>query len=408
MCRQITLALILMIPIMGFAQKEGKKIGRIPTDSTKSGMNMDAVYDRPFLKFKKVPVAFGGYLEANSIYSSTEGVSDGLSFQARRLTVFMSASITKRIKFLSELEYEDGTKEIGLEFAAMDIAFHPLLNFRGGIVMNPIGGFNQNHDGPKWEFIERPDEAVEMLPSTWSNVGFGLYGKTYKGNWIFGYEVYLTNGYDDKVIDNEENKTFMPAMKENRDRFEESNNGVPLTSAKIAVKNRKIGEIGLSYMGGVYNSFKNEGVVVDDKRRLDVFAVDFNSTIKKTKTYIVGEASYTKIDVPETYTQQYGMKQWGVFLDIVQPVLQREILGWEDASLNLAVRFDYLDWNIGTFKESNTRIGDERISITPAISFRPSKQTVLRLNYRYSWDTDILSNPKTRTGSLLFGFSTYF
>ena len=62
---------------------------------------MDAAYNRPFLTINKMPVALGGYLEANSFYSSEDGVSEGLSFQARRLTMFMSASITKRIKFLS-------------------------------------------------------------------------------------------------------------------------------------------------------------------------------------------------------------------------------------------------------------------------------------------------------------------
>jgi len=397
----------MVIPIFGSAQEE-KIVNRIPTDSTQNNLNMDAVYDRPFLKFKKVPVAIGGYLEANSIYSSTDGVSEGLSFQARRLTMFMSASIYKRIKFLAELEFEDGTKEIGIEFAAMDITLFPLLNFRGGIVMNPIGGFNQNHDGPKWEFIERPDEAVQLLPATWSNVGFGLYGKTHFGNWIAGYEVYITNGFDDSVIDNEENKTYLPASKQNRNRFEESNNGIPLLSGKLAIKNRKIGELGVSYMGGVYNTFKMEGLIVDSKRRLDVFSVDFNSTIKKSGTYLVGEASYILVDVPNTYTQQYGNQQFGAFIDIVQPIIRRKILDWENASLNIAARFDYVDWNIGTFNESNTNIGDQRISITPAISFRPSSQTVLRLNYRYSWDTDIFFNEKSRSASIMFGFSTYF
>lgn len=403
----IILISILTIPFFGSAQKE-KIVNRIPTDSTQNNLNMDAVYDRPFLKFNKVPVALGGYLEANSIYSSTDGVSEGLSFQARRLTMFMSASIYKRIKFLAELEFEDGTKEIGIEFAAMDISLFPLLNFRGGIVMNPIGGFNQNHDGPKWEFIERPDEAVQLLPATWSNVGFGLFGKTHFGNWIAGYEVYITNGFDDSVIDNEENKTYLPASKQNRNRFEESNNGIPLLSGKLAIKNRKIGELGVSYMGGVYNTFKMEGLIVDRKRRLDVFSVDFNSTIKKSGTYLVGEASYILVDVPNTYTQQYGNQQFGAFIDIVQPIIRRKILDWENASLNIAARFDYVDWNIGTFNESNTNIGDQRISITPAISFRPSSQTVLRLNYWYSWDTDIFFNEKSRSASIMFGFSTYF
>lgn len=390
------------------AQKKDSLITRIPVDTTKALLNMDAAYNRPFLTVNKMPVALGGYLEANSIYNSEDGVSEGLSFQARRLTMFMSASITKRIKFLSELEFEDGTKEIGIEFAAMDVAFHPALNFRGGIVMNPIGAFNQNHDGPKWEFVERPDVAVNMLPATWSNAGFGLYGKTYKGNWVFGYEAYLTNGFDNSIIDNEENRTFLPATKDNKERFEENNSGKALVTGKVAIKNRKIGEIGISYMGGVYNKFEEDGVVLDKERRVDVFAVDMNTTIKKTGTYIVGEAVWILVDVPSTYTQQFGNKQHGAFIDIVQPVLKRKIFDWEDAVFNISARLDYVDWNVGKFNETNTEIGDDLWAITPSISFRPSSQTVFRLNYRYQLQTDILNNPPARAASWLFGFSTYF
>ncbi len=388
--------------------QDDKLINRIAADTSSTSLNMDAVYDRPFLTFKKVPVALGGYLEANSIYSSEDGVSEGLSFQARRLTIFMSATISKRIKFLTEIEFEDGTKEIGIEFAALDVAFHPAFNFRGGIIMNPIGGFNQNHDGPKWEFVERPDVAVNLLPATWSNAGFGLYGKTHKDDWIFGYEAYLTNGFDNSIIDNKENKTFLPAAKENEERFEESNSGKALFTGKVAIKNRNIGEIGLSYMGGVYNKFEEDGLTLDKERRVDVFAIDFNTTIKKTDTYIVGEVDFINVDVPETYTQQYGDKQWGAFVDVVQPVLKRNILNWENATLNLAARLDYVDWNVGTFNETGVDIGDELFAITPAISFRPTSQTVFRLNYRYQWQTDILNNPAAKTATWLFGFSTYF
>jgi hypothetical protein len=390
------------------AQELDSLIKRTPVDTSKAMLNMDAAYNRPFLTVSKMPVALGGYLEANTFYASEDGVSEGFSFQARRLTMFMSASITKRIKFLSEMEFEDGTKEIGIEFAAMDVSFHPLLNFRGGIIMNPIGAFNQNHDGPKWEFVERPDVAVNMLPATWSNAGFGFYGKTYKRNWVLGYEAYLSNGFDNNIIDNEENKTFLPAAKENEDRFEESNSGKALLSGKIAIKNRKIGEVGFSYMGGIYNKFEVDGVTLDQQRRLDVFAVDLNTTIKKTGTYIVGEAVWVMVDVPSTYTQQYGNKQQGAFVDIVQPVLKRKMFDWDNAVLNLSVRLDYVDWNVGKFNETNTDIGDDLWAITPAISFRPSAQTVFRLNYRYQWQTDILNNPPARMAAWMFGFSTYF
>ena len=391
-----------------YAQKTDSLIRRITKDTSSAQMNMDAIYNRPFLTMGKTTVALGGYIETNSIYTSEDGISEGLSFQARLLTIFMSASITKRIKFLSELEFEDGTKEIAIEFAAMDVALHPMLNFRGGIMMNPIGGFNQNHDGPIWEFVERPNVAKQLLGATWSNAGFGVYGKTYKGNWILGYEAYITNGFDNSIIDNEEGKTFLPATKENPDRYVSNNSGKPLTSGKIAIKNRKIGEFGLSYMGGVYNNFENGGVILDKQRRVDVFAMDWNTSIKKFGTYVVGEMVWVLVDVPSTYTQQYGDKQRGAFIDIVQPVLKRAILNWDRAVLNVSARLDYVDWNVGTFKENDENIGEELWAITPSISFRPSAQTVFRLNYRYQKQTDILNNPPKKAAAWLFGFSTYF
>ena len=391
-----------------YSQDIDSKIRRTATDTTTTLLNMDASYNRPFLSSKKFPVAVGGYVEANSIYSSSDGISEGLSFQARRLTIFMSASISKRIRFLSEIEYEDGTKEIAIEFAAMDIAFHPLLNLRGGIIMNPIGAFNQNHDGPKWEFVERPDVAVNLLPATWSNAGFGIYGKTHKDNWVFGYEAYLTNGFDNSIINNEENRTFLPAAKENDTRFEESNSGRVLLTGKFSIKNREIGEIGLSYMGGVYNKFEEDGLILDKKRRVDVYAIDMNTEIRSTGTYLVGEVAFVKVDVPETFTQQFGDKQIGAFIDVVQPILRRKVLDWNNAVLNISTRFDYVDWNIGTFRETGTDIGDRLIAVTPSVSFRPSSQTVLRFNYRHQWQKDILNNPASKTSAWLFGFSTYF
>jgi hypothetical protein len=369
---------------------------------------MDAVYSRPFLTVTKTPVAIGGYLEANSILRSENGVSEGLSFEARRLTIFMSSTISKRIKFLSELEFEDGTKEIGIEFAAIDVAFSPLLNFRGGIIMNPIGAFNQNHDGPKWEFVERPLVAVNLLPATWSNAGFGLFGKTYFGNWVVGYEAYLSNGFDNSIIDNELNKTYLPATKQNDERFGENNSGKALISGKMAIKNRKIGEIGLSYMGGVYNKFISEGVTLDTKRRVDVFAIDFNTLVDITGTYIVGEAVWINVNVPETYSQQFGNKQKGAFIDIVQPIFKKDMFDWENATLYLSTRIDYVDWNIGLFDETGGNIGEHAWGVTPALSFRPSSQTVFRLNYKYDWQTDILNNPPALAATWMFGISSYF
>jgi hypothetical protein len=390
------------------AQIDTTLLRRVARDTTDRLMNLDAVYNRPFWGLGKLPVALGGYAEVNWQHLGTDGISEGHQFQMRRMTLFVASTISKKIKFLSEIELEEGGKEIAIEFAAVDVAFHSLFNLRGGIIMNPIGAFNQNHDGPKWEFTDRPVVSTQMLPATWSNAGFGLFGKTFQNNWMFAYEAYLSGGFDNSIIDNDVNKTYLPAAKDNHERFEESASGTPLVTTKVAVRHTLLGELGASYMGGIFNKFQDDGIVLDVKRQCHVFAIDYNTTLPVLNTFITGEWAWVRVDVPDTYSQQYGNRQYGGFLDIVQPVLKRKMLGWSNATLNLACRLEYVDWNVGEFRETGDNIGEELWSILPAVSFRPTAQTVFRLNYRYQWQQDILDNAPSKTAGFSFGISTYF
>ncbi len=388
-------------------QDTARLFNRTPVD-TSDQLNMDAGYNRPFLTAGKFPVALGGYLEANSQFSQTNGVNEGLSFQARRLTLFFSSTIAKRIKFLSELEFEDGGKEINVEIAAIDIEFDPLLVLRGGIIINPIGAFNQNHDGPKWDFVDRPIASTTIIPSTFSNAGFGLFGKYFINDWTMGYEVYLTNGLDDRIILNNQNKTWIPAGKSNPEKYEESYSGVPAFTGKLAVRNRNIGELGISYFTSVYNKWQDDGITLDSKRSAQIVAVDFNTTFWNSKINVTGEMCKAFIDIPETYSQQFGTEQWGGFMDIVVTVLQKKMFGWDKAKLNLGVRAEYADYNQGSFNETGGNISDDIWAIVPAIAFRPAGSTVLRFNYRYDEQQDLLGNPPSKTGTFQFGFATYF
>ncbi len=391
-------------------------------DTSKLGLTMDAIYERPFLKLGKSPVSIGGYVESNWQYVSTSGITVGNQFQFRRFSLFVASTITKRIKFLSEIEYENDPTgdpdqaatgpQFEIEYAALDIELHPLLNLRGGMIVNPIGAFNQNHDGPKWEFTDRPIAMTQMLPDTWSNTGFGIYGKQYIQDWMFGYEFYLTGGFDDAIIDNPQGKTFLPASKSNTSRFTSSASGEPMYTGKISLRNDKIGELGVSFMSDIYNTWRIEGTPVDNKRSVNVFDIDFNTKIPKLNTNIITEWAWIFVQIPPNYTQQYGNKQFGGFIDIVQPIIKGKILGWDNASLNVAVRGEYVDWNVGNFTATGTRMYNDLWSIMPAISFRPTPQTVLRFNYRRQKQRDITGNTIGATigptAGFSFGMSTYF
>jgi hypothetical protein len=377
---------------------------------------MDAIYNRPFLRNNKIPVSLGGYFDMHYQHLTTDGISEGSQFQFRRLSLFVASSVAKRIKFMAELEFENDPveaaegkpMEISIEYAGLDFEFNPLLNLRGGVILNPIGAFNQNHDGPKWEFAERPIAMTEMLPATFSNAGFGFFGKKYLKNWMYAYEFYLTGGFDNSILDNDKNKTFLPQSKENTARLVSIASGEPLITTKFTLRHNQIGELGISWMGGIYNQWQQDGAIIDSKRRLDVFDLDFNTTLPSLNTSIVAEWAWVFVQVPMGYFEAFGRKQHGGFVDIIQPILKGKIMNWEKASLNLAVRFEFVDWNVGKFNETKQNIADDLWSIVPAISFRPTAQTVLRLNYRYQRQRDLFGNLPSTTGGIILGVSSYF
>lgn len=404
----ITFILFVGFSATVFAQSDSTGFKRLPVDTLRPKLNMDATYNRPFLAAGKLPLAIGGYAEANTQFSQTDGVNEGLSFQFRRLTLFFSSTIAKRIKFLSELEFEDGTKEINLEFAAIDLEFHPLLTLRGGIILNPIGGFNQNHDSPRWDFIDRPLSATTILPSTLSNAGFGFYGKHFSRNWVLGYEAYLTNGFNQNIISNTDNRTSLAAGKSNPERFEESPSGIPMFNGKIAIRQRKIAELGISYANNVYNTWKEDGLIIDQKRQLNIAAVDLNTSLAHNRINITAEYAKVWVQVPATYSQQFGKEQQGFFVDVVGTIYKKPILDWENAKINLGIRVEYTDYNQGRFVETNGNIGDALWAVVPALAFRPTGTTVLRANYRYQQQQDILGNPPANTGTIQFGLASYF
>lgn len=376
--------------------------------SSSNKLNMDAVYDRPFITDDDANTAIGGYFTVDYSRDVFDGISEGHNFSIPRLSIFLNSNLSSYINFLAELELESGGKEISIEYAALDLVLDQLLVLRGGIIVNPIGSYNQNHDDPKWEFVRRPVYATQLLPVTFSSVGFGLYGKGLLSNWTVGYELYLTNGFDGSIIDNSQSKTYLPAIKNNFERFEESENGKPMFTGKLSIKSSDYGEFGLSTLLATYNSHYLDGIEVDYSRGLSVIAFDYNSELPIINSTLTTEFAFINVDIPHNYFKQYGRKQFGWYMDLVRPLTKFNFMNFQDIESFIAIRLDYVDWNVAKFEQTGNNVGDEYFSITPALSLRPDQNTVIKFNYSYSWIIDFLGNEPTKVTSIIIGISSYF
>ncbi len=364
-----------------------------------------SIYSRPFIGGVG-KVSLGGYVEGNTNYFVEDGVSEGFSMELRRFNIFLYAPIASRLRFFSELEFEHGTEEISLETAQLDIQMTPALSARMGIIVLPIGAFNQNHDSPRWEFIDRPLVSTRIIPATLSDVGFGAYGRVQpRDGMTLTYDAYLSNGLGDGIITNDEGRTSIPHGKR-AEQFEEDNNGSPALSGRFAVQQRSLGELGLSWYGANYNSFRAEGVPVDEARRVTIAAVDFSTSVGSLS--IRGEAALARVKLPPSLTEVFAHRQQGAHVDFVLPVVRRRMLGSASATINVALRLEYIDLNVGNFSSTGAVIRDDVTAAVAGLSFRPTAGTVLKANYRRQNTRDLLGNPAAQMGGYQVGFATYF
>jgi hypothetical protein len=371
------------------------------TDST---LAQEGIYSRPFIGAVSL-ASIGGYVEGNTNYFVEDGVGEGFSMELRRFNIFLFSQISQRVRFLSELEFEHGTEEIALETALVDVQIRPSLVVRAGIILPPLGYFNQNHDSPRWDFVERPLVSTDIIPSTLSEVGGGVYGRLGGGGFIFSYDAYITNGLADAVVGNELGRTAIPSGK-SEELLSEDNNGSPALSGRVAVRAPSVGEVGLSYYGGYYNAFRVEGIDVDERRWLGISALDFGGSMGPAQ--IRGELAYASIDVPPGMVEIFGDAQWGGHIDVTLPVWRPRLLGYQGAVVAASLRLEAVDYNIGTFASTGDAIGDDVTALVPGISFRPTPGTVFRANYRYHWIRDFAGNPTNRMAGFQLGLATYF
>lgn len=363
----------------------------------------NAVFNRPFIVGAQ-RAALGGYAEANLNYIGQEGINPGPSFEFRRFNLFVYSAIGAHLRFLSELEFEHGTAEITLETAQLDLELIPELILRAGVILPPLGAFNQAHDGPIWDFIERPLVSTTIIPSTFSEVGAGIHGSFLLPVIDLDYQLYLTQGLSDGILDNPEGRTSIPDGR-TPELFAQDNNGQPAITGRVAVRYTDLLQAGLSAWHGAYNTFERDALTVDQRRTLTLTALDLELNTRWLQ--LRGEAAMALIELPSSLRTIFGERQWGAHLDLVWPLWRPTLFDLKDSSLNLGARLDYVDYHAGTLTNKEDA-GLETTRLTASLCLRPGTETALKLNYSYQWDTDLLGNAPVRSARIQLGLATYF
>jgi hypothetical protein len=162
-------------------------------------------------KVYKTPqgVSLGGYgefLYNNFAASRQDDAPSGLTdrIDALRAVLYVGYKFSDKVLFNSEVEFEHGSTEDGgavsVEFAYLDYRLRPTFGIRGGLLLAPMGLINEIHEPPTFLGALRPVTEQVVVPSTWREVGVGIFGETS----TLAYRAYLMNGFDAAGFDAQE------------------------------------------------------------------------------------------------------------------------------------------------------------------------------------------------------------
>ncbi len=144
-------------------------------------------------------LSIGGYGEG--FYQDIVGDKSAAKSTAdmERMVMYVGYKFTDSIIMNSEIEFEHGTSgegaelkgEVSAEFVSLDFLLNPKVNVRTGLLLMPVGMINRMHEPLFYFGNHRPVVEQTIIPSTWREMGVGLFGAITPN---LTYTTYVVNG----------------------------------------------------------------------------------------------------------------------------------------------------------------------------------------------------------------------
>lgn len=371
-----------------------------------SGSINKGIYSKPFWRRMGKGTFIGGYVDFD--YTKAQG-SNG-RFDQHRLIPFIYADIAEGLRFATEIEFEHGGPqsnqrdgEMKVEFAVLDYEiFAEKLAMRGGIILSPLGKFNLVHDTPLLDIKVRPLVDTNILPTTLSEAGYGVFGTFYPTELQkVDYELYLVNGFNGTRVDTTMtapagggavtaatsrvqggNITSAAGVRGARGSARADNNNNKAFVGRIGYSPRLGYELGLSGHHGAY----------DDEAQNDLTIGALDAAAQFGPLELLGEAAVADIDrgagisktsVPGRLDGWWTQANFHFFQEMVRP----------GSTFTASARFERYD----------TDLSSRRSRIVYGLNFRPVEDAVFVVDYEMNQEA-----PKTRNNAVTFSFASYF
>ena len=138
-------------------------------------------------------IVIGGYGEVHYNQPIDGEVRNNGKMDVHRMVLLFGYNFNSKAQFITELEFEH-VKEVYVEQAFLQYKLNKYINFRGGLLLIPMGIINEYHEPTTFNGVERPTIDNKITPTTWREIGFGITGNILPVS--IEYQVYVINGFN--------------------------------------------------------------------------------------------------------------------------------------------------------------------------------------------------------------------
>ena len=314
-------------------------------------------------------VTVGGYFDTEFSYGKDNTGATVSDFDNHHLILEMAAQLHPALLFNSEIEYEHAGGELKIEQAWLDYKFSDAFVQRMGAVVVPFGRLNILHDSDIREMTDRSLYARYIVPTTWTDVGFGAYGYFEFKDIEINYEGYILKGLKNDL-------SVGSGLRSARNATEDDNNVNKAIAGRLGVSPTLAIELGMS---GYYGAYTDSG-----DQHVKMLGLD--GLWKYGAWEFVGEYAVVKVDVPAASATIIPEELYGYYIEAryrLAPAFLKKALGkFKQPTLTYFARLGAIDTDPNnTTSLTNDRTDTELTRFAFGLNLRPIEHVVYKIEY---------------------------
>ncbi len=328
----------------------------------------------------------GGYGQIDYNQNIDSDVRNNGTLDVHRMVMMFGYNFNDRVQFISEVEYEH-VKEVYIEQAFINYKINDFINFRGGLLLVPMGIINEYHEPVSFNGVERPNLDKYIVPSTWREIGAGVSGRFTDAS--IKYQLYVMNGFNG--YDGSAKFNGKKGLRSGRQKGAESFMSSPNFAGRVDYYGISGLTVGLSgYMGEsqsvLYDGLdKNDDTALQsaDSSVVGLSMVGVDARFNKNGIQLRGQVNYATLSNTQAYNEftgsDVGSSLFGYYAEVGYNVLNNTDF---DTELTPFVRYE--QYNTHNSVDGGLEADDayNRTEITMGLGYKIAKGAVLKFDYQ--------------------------